>query len=417
MRNVPDPRCDRVKKHDLAEVLTCLVIGYMCGHTTLRRCLAWCERHLLWLRSGMELKNGIASVPTASRMLSAIDEELFVYEFTEWISQIVNSRNTHLAIDGKALRAATAKVKGEQAPMLLHVIDAATKLVLTQYPIDSKDNEIVAIPEVLKLLDISGSKITIDAIGTQTAIMKQIQSQGGHFVLLVKRNQPKAFEEIMQLFCTLKEQKAIRDIGGPGGDPYFQTLLGKYDEEEQFEKNRDRYEYRNYRVCHEAGCLPKMQKEWPFVSTVGYIGQTRILIVKDEAGNDVTPNRETFLKEGTVRQPHSTTGDNKTSSNQIMGVVSDLKLTAKDMGSIKRMHWSVENCLHHVLDDTFREDRSPAKGSRNNLALIRKFAYNLLRIAMIHLSFKRPMTEMMDRFADDLDLMGGFVFKGIKSFY
>ena len=75
------------------------------------------------------------------------------------------------------------------------------------------------------------------------------------------------------------------------------------------------------------------------------------------------------------------------------------------------------NRLHHVLDDTFREDRSPAKGSKNNLALIRKFAYNILRLAMLHLSTERPMTEMMDLFSDDGKLLERYLFKGIESFY
>ena len=74
----------------------------------------------------------------------------------------------------------------------------------------------------------------------------------------------------------------------------------------------------------------------------------------------------------------------------------------------------MENRLHHVLDDTFREDRSPAKGSKNNLALIRKFAYNILRLAMIHLSAENPMTEMMDLFSDDEELLERYLFNGKK---
>lgn len=416
MRAVPDPRCDRKKKHVLAEILTCLVIGYMSGHTALRRCLAWCERHLQWLRQGMDLQNGIASVSTVSRLLSTIDEELFVCEFTEWISQIVSTKQTHLAIDGKALCAAAAKIKGENAPLLLNVIEVATKLVITQRPIDNKDNEIIVIPEVLNMLDIKGSTITVDAIGTQTAIIQQITDQGGHYVLLVKRNQSSSYDEIVQLFGLLEEQKKLDEADRKNG-PDFLELLRKYDKEDLIEKNRDRYEYRSYRVCNDASYLTKAKKEWPSVKALGYIGQTRILIVKDEDGNDVTPDRETFLKEGSPRQPNPAIGDSEKSALQVVGIISDMELKAKDMGRIKRNHWRVENCLHHVLDDTFREDRSPAKGSKNNLALIRKFAYNLIRIAMLTLSIDCPITEMMDRFADDLELMGRFVFKGIGSFY
>ena len=98
-------------------------------------------------------------------------------------------------------------------------------------------------------------------------------------------------------------------------------------------------------------------------------------------------------------------------------MISDLELTAEEMGRIKREHWAVENRLHHVLDDTFREDRSPAKKSKHNLALVRKFAYNILRIAILYGDCAEIMTEAMDDFSDDLLLRKKYVFSGIESFY
>ena len=94
-----------------------------------------------------------------------------------------------------------------------------------------------------------------------------------------------------------------------------------------------------------------------------------------------------------------------------------MEMSAKDMGKCKRDHRSVENRLHHVLDDTFREDRSPAKGSKNNLALIRKFAINILRLAQIQRDLSVPMTEMMDLFCDDKELQKKYIFREIKSLY
>lgn len=103
--------------------MVCITIGFLCGKTTIRRSLNWCRDNLEWLRQHMELKYGIASLSTISRMLSGIDEELALYAFMEWIGEIADSKNTHLAIDGKALRGATEKT-----------------------------NEITAIPELLKLV-------------------------------------------------------------------------------------------------------------------------------------------------------------------------------------------------------------------------------------------------------------------------
>lgn len=326
-RQIPDYRCDREKRHDLAEMLVCVTIGFLCGRTTIRRSLNWCKNNLEWLRKHMELKYGIASPSTISRMLSGIDEELALCAFMEWIGEIVDSKNTHLAIDGKALCGATEKTKCAATPMILNVVETVRGLLPAQLPVDSKTNEIAMIPELLNLLDISGSIITIDAIGTQTAIMEQIHEQEGHFVLTVKKNQPEAYEEI-------------------------HTFMDKL----------------------EAEAAKKKKGEIP--EPVG-------------AGKDIP----------------------------CTALISDLILTAEELGSIKRMHWSIENRLHHVLDDTFREDRSPAKKSRNNLALIRKYAYNILRLAMHETGITNIMTEMMDCFCDNADLREQYVFKGIAGLY
>ena len=117
MKAVPDPRCGRKTKHNHAEILVCLVCGFLAGKTTIRRSLKWCKRHLGELKKHLILKNGIASPSTVSRVLSGIDEELFALEFMEWIGEILSTEGIHLAIDGKALRAAMEKVKNFRKPM------------------------------------------------------------------------------------------------------------------------------------------------------------------------------------------------------------------------------------------------------------------------------------------------------------
>lgn len=413
---VPDPRCGRKTKHDHAEVLTCLVTGFLAGRTTIRRSLKWCERHLEELRKYLPLKNGIASPSTACRILSGIDEELFALEFMEWIGEIVSTKGIHLAVDGKALRASMEKVKNFRAPMVLNAIDAETGLVLAQIPIKNKDCEIKAIPELLKLLDIRGSTVTTDAIGTQTQIMEQIISQEGHFVLMVKKNQPQSYEEILKYFGEMsedhkrmKEEKNYR--------PRYPEMQEKYEEVSQKERNRDRQEYRWYSVCTECSLLTKTQKEWPFVKTVRLARQIRIPIEKDAQGNDITPDMKTFLEKGSIRRPKPVRDEETGIDIQETGMISNIELAAAEIGQVKRAHWAVENRLHHVLDDTFREDRSPAKKSKNNLALVRKFAYNILRIAILSSDCSEIMTEAMDDFSDDPFLRKKYIFSGIKSFY
>ena len=416
MRAVPDPRCGRKTKHDHAEVLVCLACGFLAGRTTIRRSLRWCKKHLEELREYLPLKNGIASPSTACRLLSGIDEEVFALEFMEWIGEIVCTKGIHIAIDGKALRAAMEKVKDFRAPMVLNALDVATGLVLAQIPIQNKECEIKAIPEMLKLLDIQGSTITTDAIGTQTQIMEQILSQEGHFVLMIKKNQPQSYDEIVKYFGEMSEDdKKMKE--DKNYRPRYPKMQEKYEEISQQERNRDRQEYRWYSVCTESRLLTKTQKEWPFVKTVGLARQIRIPVERDAQGNDITPDAKTFLEKGSRRRPKPVQDEEIGRDLQKTGMISDMELKAEEMGRIKRDHWSVENRLHHVLDDTFREDRSPAKKSKNNLALIRKFAYNILRIAMLAGDCCEIMTEAMDDFSDDPELRKKYVFNGIKSFY
>ena len=87
LHTVPDPRSERNRRHDLAEILICLILGYAAGKVSIRKALEWCERHLKWIRRFIPLQKGVASVPTASRILSQIDEELFLYAFMEWIGE------------------------------------------------------------------------------------------------------------------------------------------------------------------------------------------------------------------------------------------------------------------------------------------------------------------------------------------
>lgn len=297
--------------------------------------------------------------------------------------------------------------------MLLNAIEVATGLVLAQLPILNKDCEITKIPELLKLLNIRDSIITTDAIGTQTDIMKQIIKQGGHFVLMVKGNQPTAYDELVVLFNEMSIDAATLAEGKTGFIHY--DLLNQVDTSMSKEKNRDRYETRVYQVCHDPTYVTKTHKEWSFVKTIGLCQQLRILRIRDADGNDITPNKQVFLQSGTRRQPKPGTGDRESSDYQIVGMVSDMILTAKEMGKTKREHWHIENSLHHVLDDTLREDRSPAKKSKNNLALIRKFAYNILRLVSIQQKISRPNTSIMDLLSDDLSLLGAYIFTGIEA--
>ena len=415
MKNVPDYRCGRDCPHDLAEMLVCLVDGYMHGRQSVSRAIEWCRNNVEVLKKHMKLEHGIASKSTYSRMLGGIDEEMFALCFMEWIAEIVRERGMHIAIDGKALRGAAERIKGKAAPYVLNAIDAATGLVLGQLAIDEKTNEITSIPKLLEFLEIEDNVFTIDAIGTQKNIERMIVDGGGHFVLQVKKNNPSLYDEIMDSFDALeKENRLKKDEQSRRLRPY----LEKYDCWEKTEKNRERIEYREFEACRDASFLDCVsQGELPFIKSVALATQVRIPIEKDPDGNDITVGKDEFLKNGSNRKPNKTEGDGVKDDIQRIGLISDLDIGAREMAEYKRNHWKIENSLHHVLDDVLREDRSNARKSKNNLALIRKYAYNLLKIALDREHPGRGIQWMIDYVSDHPGTAEKYIFEKLESFY
>ena len=190
---MPDPRCARKHKHSHVEILLLIVLGFLAGKTSLRRIVKWAKRNQKKLKKYLDLKNGIPSLSTFSRITGVIDEELLSLAFTDWIGNILNTKGIHIVIDGKALRAAAEKIKEKKAPYILNALDATTDLVIAQISISEKTNEITAIPKLLELLDITGSTITIDAIGAIEAILGMIDEKDGYFVQQIKKNCPATY--------------------------------------------------------------------------------------------------------------------------------------------------------------------------------------------------------------------------------
>ena len=190
--------------------------------------------------------------------------------------------------------------------------------------------------------------------------------------------------------------------------------LETYDSYEKDEKNRGRIEYRKLDICENTQTITMAKKE-PGIQTIGWLKQVRIPIEKDAAGNDITPDLKTFLEKGSKRKPKITEGDALIDDIHQVGIISALSIRAKEALEIKRNHWKIENTLHHVLDDVLREDRSSARKSKNNLAVIRKYVYNILKIACIRDDTGKGIQEMSDMFADDPNLIAKYVFTGIRT--
>lgn len=364
------------------------------------------------LRRHMPFPNGVPSVSTMSRMLAAVDEELVSLAIMNWIGEISNTRGIHIAIDGKGLRAAACKVRDERTPYILNAIDTATRLVIGQFAIREKANEMTAIPEFMDMLEMEGSMVTIDAIGATENIMNVIHDKGGDFVLQVKKNCPALYAELMELFDGLERDKKSDN------EEFQKKYSGCYSEVKSSEKNRERYEYRKYQAYCDTDGIRAIQEERPHVACVGRSCQVRIMQVQDSSGNDITPGLEDFLREGSRKQPKPTSGDGLGNDIQQAGLISSRILGAEELMNFKRQHWKVEDSVHYVLDETFGEDKSTIRKGRNTMSILRKCAYNIARLLQMEAPKGREyIPDVIDDVCDDLEIGFRMIFNPIPSYY
>lgn len=411
LKNIPDPRSKRKKPHELSEVLICIILGFLHGMTKLRRIYRWCRRHTDYLTKYMPLPSGVPSVSTMSRILAGVDEEMVSVAVMNWICQVVDTRGIHIAIDGKGLRAAASKLKNERTPYILNAIDVTTRLVIGQLAIKEKTNEMTAIPQLIDMLEIEGSTITIDAIGTTGTIMEKIDEKDGYFLLQVKRNCPLLYDELMDMFDDLAKLK------DKDRDEFEKVSGDTYSEYKTSEKNRDRYEHRKVQYYDGAEWIEHFQEERPCVQSVGRTSQVRVLVVQDADGTDVTPSLEEFLANGSIRQAVVTEGDGFKDVVQKAGLIANRKMNAKEMLEYHRNHWAIEDSLHYVLDETFGEDKCTVRKGKNALSMLRKCAYNIARLLQHEKPEDRPyIPDVIDDIADNFELAARYIFKAVPAF-
>ncbi len=323
--DTPDPRSTRKHKHSHVEILLLIVLGFLAGKTSLRRIVKWAKRNWKKLKKYLALENGIHSLSTFSWIACGIDGELLSLVFTDWIGNILSTKGIHIVIDGKAIRAAAEKIKDKKAPYILNAMDAATNLVIAQVPIPEKTNEMTAIPKLLEILDITGSTVTIDAIGATETILRRIEEQSGYFVQQIKKNCPATYQEIQDIFRELEKEKE------EDSEKFARENKGRYSEYSSCEKNRERVEHRKVKCYTNDDAVGKIRKKLPFICSVASSCQVRIPKETDADGNDVTPDKETFLRQGSRKCPKPTEGDRLTDQIQ-KGPLADRKLPAPCLG-------------------------------------------------------------------------------------
>lgn len=334
LEKIDDPRINRQKKHKLIDILVIALCAIICGadHFTEFEAFGKCKKR--WFKSFLELPSGIPSHDTFARVFSLIDVTELLECYKEWVSQFLEGVDVeHYAIDGKTIRGSKHRITGERAVHMLSVYNKKLGLVIEQEMVDNKSNEITAIPKVLERLNISGVTITIDAMGCQKAIAKQIYEQGGNYALALKDNHESLAESVAHHFeCA-------------SADNYDYL---RHSHHETIDKDHGRIEKRLYDVIYGVKWLdPK--DEWIGLSSIGMVTSTRII-------------------------------DNTTSTEKRYYILSN-NPSAEKFGEAIRSHWSIENSLHWILDVSFGEDACQvrAENAAANFSLLRKIALSLLK--------------------------------------
>ena len=256
-----DSRIDNHNKlHNLHDILVITILGTICGADNWVDINGFGEAKYDWLTTFLDLPNGVPSHDTFGRVFSMLDSEQFESCFSAWIKSLSIDVNSEIiAIDGKTLRGSGNRSKGKKAIHLVGAWASKQGLLLGQVKTEEKSNEITAIPKLLKLIDVAGSIVTIDAMGCQKAIAEEIILQDADYVLSLKDNQPKLHEMV----------KAIFDMGE---SRQYKKILNR----RKLEKIRDhgRIETRRYTLIS-ARDPAVFQLRWPGLKGIGMLETKR----------------------------------------------------------------------------------------------------------------------------------------------
>lgn len=200
--NISDPRINRHKRHLLIDIIILTILAVICGAESWDSIELFGKTKIDFLRNILKLPNGIPSHDTINRVFSMLNSRRFEQVFTQWANTLIDRGIQHelIAIDGKTVRRSKDSYHGKSAIHLVNAWANQNQLVLGQYKTENKSNEITAIPELLELLDIKGSIISIDAMGTQTKITQQIVDAQADYILALKDNQQELKEEVESIF-------------------------------------------------------------------------------------------------------------------------------------------------------------------------------------------------------------------------
>ena len=332
-QDLQDPCVERTRKHPLINVVFMAVCGILSGANSIAGIHEFGVDRRSWFARYLDLTNGIPSEDTFGRVLARLDPAAFEKCLLSWIQTVQEvTKDRIIAIDGKTLRSSYDHERDRAAIHMVSAWGTENKLSLGQVVVHEKSNEITAIPELLQVLEISGALVTIDAMGCQREIADRIREKGSDYVLAVKQNQPKLYEQVEQAISVALE--------GDSED---------LDEHQTLEKGHGRTETRTYAIVAAPESVDP-EELWRDLSAVGIAISERI----DSQGRQSMETRYYILSR---------------------------LITSREFADAVRSHWGIENNLHWQLDVSFREDECRVSRDHGpaNLSVIRRFALGLLK--------------------------------------
>jgi predicted transposase YbfD/YdcC len=205
-RKLKDPRLNRRKLHSLEAILVIATCAVIAGANDFQQVALFAQKRKDWLGRFLDLPNGVPSHDTFERVFARLDPLAFQECFAKWMNAwYAKLTGKHLAIDGKAVAGSASPSKGFRCLHLVNVWATQANLCLGVVACEEDSNEITAIPRLLELLDLEGALVTIDAAGCQKKIAEQVVEAGGDYLLVVKENQGKLYEEIQECFAKAAE--------------------------------------------------------------------------------------------------------------------------------------------------------------------------------------------------------------------
>ena len=262
--DLEDPRVERTRRHQLIDIITISICAVICGADTWVDIESYGRSKYEWLKKILELPNGIPSHDTIARVFSRLKPEQFQKCFLSWIQSIsCFNPGEVIAIDGKTLRHSYDLGGAKKAIHMVSAWATSQRLVLGQVKVDKKSNEITAIPALLKVLELNGSIVTIDAMGCQRSIVKSIVEQGGDYVITLKNNQPSLYARVEELF----EQAMRKKYSGFTHTAYSTKK----------ESNHGRLEIRHHLMLSEIKEQIDPDNKWEKLHSIGLIESVRIV--------------------------------------------------------------------------------------------------------------------------------------------